>query len=117
MVSFDIRSFADVLGINVPDARLDCIKKVIEMMPHPNIAVLVELTRFLCLVVARCDENKMTSGNLAVVFAPNLLRHRDLSIESVMSDTQPAVQLMESLISHYDSLLGVSFIEDFLYST
>lgn len=70
-------------------------------------AVLIYLTRFLRELTKYSDINKMTAANLAVVFAPNLLRHRDLGLEASMTDTAHASQIMETLINKFDYLLGV----------
>jgi len=55
------------------DSRLNyCQELVIKKLPDQNYVVLKYLMEFLCLVTDRCDMNKMTAANLAVVFGPNL---------------------------------------------
>jgi len=49
-----------------------CQDLVIKKLPDQNYVVLKYLVEFLSLVVDRCDMNKMTAANLAVVFGPNL---------------------------------------------
>ncbi|KMQ91457.1 rho gtpase-activating protein 1 [Lasius niger] len=47
---------------------------ILEKLPEDNYQVLKYIVQFLSRVMDRCDLNKMTSSNLAVVFGPNLVR-------------------------------------------
>jgi hypothetical protein len=94
-------------AIGVPEARLECIKKILDMMPALNLVFLIYLVDFLRLVSTHAGENKMTASNLAMVFAPNLLRSRDDSLDTCMADTPHAAKIMESLIDHYAFLFNV----------
>uniref|UniRef100_A0A0V0GA13 Putative cdc42 rho gtpase-activating protein n=1 Tax=Triatoma dimidiata TaxID=72491 RepID=A0A0V0GA13_TRIDM len=47
---------------------------ILEKLPEDNYKVLKYIVQFLSKVMDRCDLNKMTSSNLAVVFGPNLIR-------------------------------------------
>jgi len=62
-----------------------CKDLVIKKLPDLNYVVLKFLIEFLSLVVDRCDMNKMTAANLAVVFGPNLIWSNDktLSLSSI----------------------------------
>jgi len=64
---------------------LYCKDLVIKKLPDQNYVVLKFLIEFLSLVVDRCDMNKMTAANLAVVFGPNLVwaNDRTLSLSSI----------------------------------
>jgi len=57
-----------------------CQDLVIKRLPDHNYVVLKYLVEFLSLVVDRCDMNKMTAANLAVVFGPNLAWPNDKSM-------------------------------------
>ncbi|KAL1130624.1 hypothetical protein AAG570_011866 [Ranatra chinensis] len=46
---------------------------ILEKLPEDNYQVLKYIVQFLSKVMDRCDLNKMTSSNLAVVFGPNLV--------------------------------------------
>ncbi|XP_049812123.1 rho GTPase-activating protein 1-like isoform X1 [Schistocerca nitens] len=46
---------------------------ILEKLPEDNYQILKYLVQFLSKVMDRCDLNKMTSSNLAVVFGPNLV--------------------------------------------
>ena len=60
------------------ESRLNyCQDLVIKKLPDQNYVVLKYLMEFLVLVTDRCDMNKMTAANLAVVFGPNLVWPND----------------------------------------
>ncbi|CAH1396877.1 unnamed protein product [Nezara viridula] len=46
---------------------------ILEKLPEDNYKILKYIIQFLAKVIDRCDLNKMTSSNLAVVFGPNLI--------------------------------------------
>lgn len=56
-----------------------------EKLPEENYAVFKYLIEFLVKVTDRKDFNKMTSSNLAIVFAPNLVwaKHNQMSLDEI----------------------------------
>ncbi|XP_014218893.1 rho GTPase-activating protein 1 isoform X2 [Copidosoma floridanum] len=59
---------------------------ILEKLPEDNYHLLKYIVHFLSRVMDRCDLNKMTSSNLAVVFGPNLVRappSRGLSLSAI----------------------------------
>jgi hypothetical protein len=64
--------------------------------------LLKELCKFLNKLMQHSEENKMTSANIAICFAPNLLRMRNESLKYMMSDTPHANTLMQTLIEEFD---------------
>jgi hypothetical protein len=50
------------------------LRQLIKVLPASNYMLLKYLCVFLADVVAHSDENKMTAGNISVVFSPNILR-------------------------------------------
>eukprot|EP00092_Neocalanus_flemingeri_P081148 GFUD01101298.1.p1 GENE.GFUD01101298.1~~GFUD01101298.1.p1 ORF type:complete len:513 (+),score=127.65 GFUD01101298.1:114-1652(+) len=68
------------------ESRLNyCQDLVIKKLPDQNYVVLKFLVEFISLVIDRCDMNKMTAANLAVVFGPNLAWSNDkrMSLTSI----------------------------------
>ncbi|KAJ3109449.1 Rho GTPase-activating protein 15 [Phlyctochytrium planicorne] len=55
--------------------RLIELKNLIQSLPHPNYNILEYLMRHLCIVAANSEVNKMERSNLAIVFAPTLIRN------------------------------------------
>lgn len=91
-------------GVPEPKARLECIKKVLKFLPKGNARLLKALCRFLYKVQEKSAINKMDSQNLAIVFAPNLLRTREQDIRIMLGDTPHASGLMNTLILEYKYL-------------
>lgn len=56
------------------DERLDNLRQAVALLPDFNSRVLHRLLVYLNRVAAHSEENFMTPQNLAIVFAPNLLR-------------------------------------------
>lgn len=95
-------------GINMVEAKIDCIRKIIAMVPTVNVAILIYLLKFLITVEQHSDINKMNTSNLAMVFAPNLLRPKDQSMQDVIIDTPAASQVMEFMIINFNEIFSDS---------
>ena len=63
-------------------------------LPEPNKSIVAYLLSFLSDVTSHFQHNKMTPLNLAVCFAPNLLRAKEEKAERVMVDAPKVVQLL-----------------------
>jgi len=61
------------------------LSKLVHQLPPPNRHLLHELLHFLYLVSQHERRNKMNAKNLAIVFAPNILRtEEELNLNQVM---------------------------------
>lgn len=56
------------------EAKLPKVREVLSKLPAPNMAFLEYLMKFLRTVADKAETNMMTTKNLAIVFAPNILR-------------------------------------------
>eukprot|EP00005_Dracoamoeba_jomungandri_P008734 CAMPEP_0174273988 /NCGR_PEP_ID=MMETSP0439-20130205/56514_1 /TAXON_ID=0 /ORGANISM="Stereomyxa ramosa, Strain Chinc5" /LENGTH=560 /DNA_ID=CAMNT_0015365515 /DNA_START=140 /DNA_END=1819 /DNA_ORIENTATION=+ len=86
--------------------RVYQVLKVLEMLPLANQILIKYLVNFLLLVKEHSNVNKMSSSNIATVFAPNLIRPQGAEIGAMMEYTAVSNNLMELLISSYDELLS-----------
>lgn len=80
---------------------------------HPFRRTLAFLMGHLCHVSQRGDETGMTAKNLAIVWAPNLLRNKHVKHQSSRTSSQNQLQdiavqaaCTEFLIDHYDLLFS-----------
>ncbi|EFC40646.1 rho GTPase activating protein [Naegleria gruberi] len=93
----------------IPDEeqRLVMIQKVIKFLPPTNFTILKNLCLFLKKVAANSSINKMSPSNLAIVFAPNLLKS-DLpqSHMEILQDSKYSSNLMTTLIAEAHSIFG-----------
>ncbi|XP_058138204.1 rho GTPase-activating protein 45 isoform X2 [Dasypus novemcinctus] len=85
------------------------LRELLRDLPPENRATLQYLLRHLRRVVQVEQDNKMTPGNLAIVFGPTLLRPRPteatVSLSSLV-DYPHQARVVEALITHYALVLG-----------
>eukprot|EP01080_Neovahlkampfia_damariscottae_P010182 gene10182-2602_t len=102
--SYDM--FIAANGVPDDEARMIMIKKVLSFLPPTNFKLLRTLCKFLHGVCLNRDNNKMSSNNLAICFAPNLLALKMSDIKkndmnAIMFQQQQSTQLMTSFIENY----------------
>ncbi|XP_032160636.1 rho GTPase-activating protein 45 isoform X1 [Mustela erminea] len=87
------------------------LRELLQDLPPENRATLTYLLRHLRRIVAVEQDNKMTPGNLGIVFGPTLLRPRPteatVSLSSLV-DYPHQARIVETLITHY----GLIFEEE-----
>lgn len=60
---------------------MENVSKVLEELPEANKALFKSLLELLEYVKSNAEVNKMTSANLSIVFAPNLIRSPKDSVQ------------------------------------
>ncbi|XP_038167690.1 rho GTPase-activating protein 45 isoform X1 [Arvicola amphibius] len=92
-------------------AMVGRLRELMRDLPAENRATLLYLLRHLRRIVEVEQDNKMTPGNLGIVFGPTLLRPRPteatVSLSSLV-DYPHQARVIETLIVHY----GLVFEED-----
>ncbi|KAK2505947.1 hypothetical protein MC885_001355 [Smutsia gigantea] len=87
------------------------LRELLQDLPPENRASLQYLLRHLRRIVGMEQDNKMTPGNLGIVFGPSLLRPRPteatVSLSSLV-DYPHQARVVETLITHY----GLVFEEE-----
>ncbi len=81
-----------------PSARVESLRRAVMELPRAHRDVLEFLIFHLSRVVEREKENKMTSLNIAVVFAPTIMRPESVTRE--MTDTQLKNQAVQFLVEN-----------------
>ncbi|KAG8519588.1 Rho GTPase-activating protein 1 [Galemys pyrenaicus] len=82
--------------------RVEATLQALRTLPEENYQVLRFLTAFLVQVSAHCDQNKMTSTNLSIVFGPNLLWAKDAAI--TLKAIKPINTFTKFLLDHQGEL-------------
>ncbi|ODH43664.1 hypothetical protein ACO22_01008 [Paracoccidioides brasiliensis] len=96
----------DTWGVTPVSARVDLMRRSLLSLPTTHRDVLEFLIFHLRRVVEREKENLMTSLNVAVVFAPTILRPESLSRE--MSDVQKKNEALQFLVDNcQDIFMGM----------
>ncbi|XP_021340413.1 rho GTPase-activating protein 1-like isoform X2 [Mizuhopecten yessoensis] len=80
---------------------VDVQRMLREELPEDNYIILKYILQFLTEIVAHCEENKMTSMNLSIVFGPNLLWPKGQASLSAMGYLN---NFTRYLIDHYRDL-------------
>ncbi|KAJ0059328.1 hypothetical protein NL108_015505 [Boleophthalmus pectinirostris] len=72
--------FAEAVALQLEEARLVKIRDVLKELPPPHYRTLEFLMRHLVRVASFASETNMHSRNLAIVWAPNLLRSKEIEV-------------------------------------
>eukprot|EP01133_Synstelium_polycarpum_P015241 gene15241-18040_t len=91
-------------GVTDPEMRLTCIKNIILKVPDHFLVVLDYLIAFLHRIDGHKMSHKMDAANLAIVFAPNLLRAKSETAEQIVSDSPKATLIIKIIIEHYQAM-------------
>jgi len=90
---------------SVPESmEIEAIRKVLTMLPRTNRIIFKYIARLMYEVTLRSETNKMTAENIAIVFAPNLLKPMGDDIMVQMLDTEYANKLMILFIKEYNEI-------------
>jgi len=90
--------FYDSLLASVDEKNWSGMELLIQQFPEPNRTIIDYLILFLGEVALYGSENRMTPMNLAVCFAPNLMRMKEEKVERVMIDAPKIIAVIQRLI-------------------
>eukprot|EP01097_Dermamoeba_algensis_P010591 TRINITY_DN78_c0_g1_i10.p1 TRINITY_DN78_c0_g1~~TRINITY_DN78_c0_g1_i10.p1 ORF type:complete len:849 (+),score=233.74 TRINITY_DN78_c0_g1_i10:104-2650(+) len=89
------------------DRRLG-FEQIIKLLPPSHRALLRRLLRMLHNLLVHAHVTEMTSNNLAIVFAPNLLKSERGDLLTTMRDAPYTMSITRYLIDHYLDLFPES---------
>ncbi|KAG7258471.1 hypothetical protein CRUP_015488, partial [Coryphaenoides rupestris] len=99
---------APVDTAGVTEDIVNSLRSLLEKLPLHCYSTLQHITAHLHRVSQHFEVNRMSSGNLGIVFGPTLLRpleSLDMSMEAVVESSYQAL-LVEFLITQYDRVFG-----------
>ncbi|KAF7692482.1 rho GTPase-activating protein 30 [Silurus meridionalis] len=101
--------FAEAVAVQLEDERLVKIKEVLKELPPPHFRTLEYLMKHLIRMAAYSSETNMHVRNLAIVWAPNLLRSKDIEatgFNGTAAFMEVRVQsiVVEFILSHVNQL-------------
>ncbi|OCT69659.1 rho GTPase-activating protein 30 [Xenopus laevis] len=103
--------FAEAVAIQLEEQRLVKIKEVLKDLPHPHYRTLEYLMRHLLRMASFSSQTNMHARNLAIVWAPNLLRSKDIE-SSGFNGTAAFMEVriqsivVEFILNHVEQLFG-----------
>ncbi|EAW07564.1 putative Rho GTPase activator Rga [Aspergillus clavatus NRRL 1] len=99
LITYEVyETIIDTGEITSPEARIAALQKSLAELPRVHQDVLEFLVFHLKRVVEREKENLMTSQNIAVVFAPTIMRPESLARE--MTDVQKKNEVLKFLVEN-----------------
>ncbi|KIW93186.1 uncharacterized protein Z519_05791 [Cladophialophora bantiana CBS 173.52] len=105
LITFDVYDkLLDTTTIEDKGMRVDAMQRALEELPRVHLETLDFLIRHLARVVQLEKENLMTSMNIAVVFAPTIMRPESLSRE--LSDTKMKNEAVMWMVENSERLFG-----------
>jgi hypothetical protein len=95
------RTFLQTAENGIDAERLRRALAAVDALHQPLMARLFQFTR---RVVENSHQNKMNAGNLAIVFAPNILRDENPDLASALRDTPLLNSIVQYIIEHPEVL-------------
>ncbi|XP_069074362.1 rho GTPase-activating protein 30 isoform X2 [Pleurodeles waltl] len=101
--------FADAVAIQLEEGRLVKIKEVLKELPPPHYRTLEFLMKHLVHMASFSRETSMHARNLAIVWAPNLLRSKDIEASgfngtAAFMEVRIQSIVVEFILTHVDQL-------------
>ncbi|KAM9989661.1 hypothetical protein ACTFIY_005703 [Dictyostelium cf. discoideum] len=108
LLTFDLyKNFLASIDIKDKNSKISFIKSLLSALPKENYDLLQILLKFLNTIQVHSSINKMTSSNLAIVFSPTLLRPKEESLESMMTDSNSISEVVRVLIEEFHVLYEI----------
>uniref|UniRef100_A0A8C8VRG3 Rho GTPase activating protein 30 n=1 Tax=Pelusios castaneus TaxID=367368 RepID=A0A8C8VRG3_9SAUR len=101
--------FADAVAIQLEEGRLVKIKEVLKELPLPHYRTLEFLMRHLVHMASYSSQTNMHARNLAIVWAPNLLRSKDIEASgfngtAAFMEVRVQSIVVEFILTHVEQL-------------
>eukprot|EP01132_Coremiostelium_polycephalum_P003681 gene3681-4585_t len=94
-------SFIEIAKGNAPkQQKIESLKLLLSFLPPANKALAKHLFKFLTKVTENSSVNKMTSVNLSIVFAPNILKDGENNVLNIVADAQYVNQVVQLIIEN-----------------
>ena len=105
LITFEVYDkLLDTTAIEDKGARIDAMQRALDELPRVHYETLHYLIGHLVRVVLQEKDNLMTSMNIAVVFAPTIMRPESVSRE--LSDTKMKNEAVMWLVENSERIFG-----------
>ncbi|XP_043915575.1 rho GTPase-activating protein 30 isoform X2 [Protopterus annectens] len=101
--------FAEAVSVQLEDERLVKIKDVLKELPAPHYRTLEYLMKHLVHMASFSSQTNMHARNLAIVWAPNLLRSKDIEASgfngtAAFMEVRVQSIVVEFILTHVEQL-------------
>jgi len=97
-------AFLHTSDIEDESARADCLIEVLKQLPPGNKIIISRLFRLLYTIQTHSEQNKMTSSNLSICFAPTLVRKQNMEILKILTNSETTKSLVQFMIEKYHAI-------------
>ncbi|XP_058016014.1 rho GTPase-activating protein 30 isoform X2 [Ahaetulla prasina] len=103
--------FAEAVAIQLEESRLEKIKEVLKELPSPHHRTLEFLMKHLVHMASFSSKTNMHVRNLAIVWAPNLLRSKDIEVSgfngtAAFMEVRIQSIVVEFILTHVEQIFG-----------
>nr|XP_008123895.1 PREDICTED: rho GTPase-activating protein 30 [Anolis carolinensis] len=103
--------FAEAVAIQLEEGRLEKIKEVLKELPPPHYRTLEFLMKHLVHMASFSPKTNMHVRNLAIVWAPNLLRSKDIETSgfngtAAFMEVRIQSIVVEFILTHVEQIFG-----------
>ena len=88
--------------------KMGAYKAVLRDLPEPNMSMLALLVDFLDTLTRDSDDNMMSASNLAICFAPALLRREEENLQQLMKESPLVNDCLTAIIDQFAFIFRVS---------
>ncbi|XP_028276996.1 rho GTPase-activating protein 31-like isoform X1 [Parambassis ranga] len=108
--------FTEAVSVHGDHERLLHIQRVIKELPTPHFKTLEYLTKHLSHLATLCTKTNMHTRNLALVWAPNLLRSKDIEAASgngdmAFQEVRIQQSVIEFILNHTEQIFSCDFTQ------
>ena len=83
------------------------MKEAIDQLPLGNRTIFRRVMQLLQKVYQNSEKNKMEAKNIAIVFAPVLLRSTSRDLQVMLAESNTSITVVEFCILNYHSIFEV----------
>ncbi|KAG7515889.1 hypothetical protein JOB18_017888 [Solea senegalensis] len=112
LLTYELYSkFTEVVLVQGDHERLVYVQKIIKELPTPHFRTLEYLTKHLAHLATLSTQTNMHTRNLALVWAPNLLRSKNIEVSSgngdmAFQEVRIQQSVVEFILNHTDQLFS-----------
>mmetsp|Transcript_15052 Transcript_15052/g.21091 ORF Transcript_15052/g.21091 Transcript_15052/m.21091 type:complete len:203 (+) Transcript_15052:2-610(+) len=92
--------------------RLDAIRTLCDRLPDVNRALLESFFLFLKHVENSVDTNRMSSQNIAIIFAPSFLKSENETPQSMLADQNVVEGVLVDILGNPELMFGILNVND-----
>ncbi|XP_029376004.1 rho GTPase-activating protein 31 [Echeneis naucrates] len=117
LLTYELYSkFTEVVSVQGDHERLVYIQKVVKELPTPHFRTLEYLTKHLTHLATLSTQTNMHTRNLALVWAPNLLRSKNIEASSgngdmAFQEVRIQQSVVEFILNHTDQIFSSGSVQ------